>query len=273
MNKLKTKLKQLALAAFAAVLVPVMSLTAYADDPVKYLDEDGTEKSITSYTVVSDYYDNIDCITWNEGWYVVKGNVTINVELQNKAVEITDDVRLILCDGAKLTVLTDERDAISITSGSLTIYAQSTGNQMGALDTKGGNQGNGITGVENVNITINGGNINSHGGDCGIFADEGSNIKINGGNVSATGDYYCGIVSYGDITIAGGNVIAAGEQTYGYGITTEKEIIIKGGSVTATGSSGISGTVKNAIAGTGWTDVAGTQGEEEIAVSQDGQDI
>ncbi len=47
-------------------------------------------------------------------------------------------------------------------------------------------------------------------------------------------------------------------------------VSISGGEVTAIGPNcGISGTVKNAIPGTGWTDVDGTQGKASIAVNTD----
>ena len=99
---------------FATLLALVMALgltaTAWADDPVtgvEYVDENGITKTCTEYTVVED---SGGLVTWNAGWYVVNGNVTIEPSApildgsRYTAVRSSGNVRLILCDGAKLTV-------------------------------------------------------------------------------------------------------------------------------------------------------------------------
>ena len=167
-----------------------ITIAGYAPEPVSYLDADGNEQTCTEYTVVS----SSDSYTvWNDGWYVVKGNVTCS----NFIYVNSGTVNLILCDGAKLDV-----GPLRLTGGNLTIYAQSAGNNMGSLKVE----------AESDN-------------DCGIDTSESS------------------------LTIVGGNITA----------------------ISPAGA--ISGSVKNAISGTGWTDTAGKQGRNEIAINTSGQSL
>ena len=94
------------------------------------------------------------------------------------------------------------------------------------------------------------------------------NVKINGGNVTAINESG-GISAFSNITINAGTVIA--EATNAPAINSDGDIIINGGKITAIG--GVNGTVKNAIAGIGWTDTEGTLGKTIIPVSETGQDI
>ena len=154
-------------------LMPGMSLTAYAKSEVKYLDASGTEQSITNYTVVES-----DTRSLRQGWYVVNSDVEIN-----ETFSISGDANLILCDGAKLTV-TSSRDGISATRGSLTIYAQSTSDNMGKLEVTSGSAGIRLL----KNLTINGGKIETQGSN-GIICQD-ADITINGGNVTADGGIF-----------------------------------------------------------------------------------
>ena len=82
-------------------------------------------------------------------------------------VTISGDVRLILCDGAMLSVAGGERGKAGISgTGSLTVYGQSGGT--GALTVKGGDfgtstDGPGGVGV-NATLTVNGGTVTLIGG-------------------------------------------------------------------------------------------------------------
>ncbi len=102
--------------------------------------------------------------------------------------------------------------------------------------------------------TVRGPNTVS-GDSYGVYSSSGSVTvtgtgELNAAGGEATNGNSCGVWAFGDVTVA-----AAGK-------------------LTATGGTqGISGNVKNAIAGTGWTDVDGTQGEAAIAVSATGQDL
>ena len=103
-----------------------------------------------------------------------------------------------------------------------------------------------ITTSENLNIIITGMNSLKCTSISGIYVD--GNLTISGtGSLTAEGEYF-GI--YND----------SGSATISSGI------------VTAIGSSyAIYGSIKNTIAGTGWTDIAGTQGMESIAISDEGR--
>ena len=219
-----------------------------------YLDENGEEQEI----VAAEVEGATTQVTWGTAgqttWFVVKGT---NVQLSKGAV-CAGDVRLILADGAKLTATGDYYDwtpgiEVSGEGNSLTIYAQSTGEQSGQLIATSESQGAGIGGGmygDGSNITINGGEVTATGGELaagiggGVYGD-GSNITINGGEVTATGrDGGAGIGGGNDglgsnITINGGTITATSAQQ-GAGIgggvfAGGSNITINGGEVTATG--------------------------------------
>ena len=149
-------------------------------------------------------------------------------------------------------------------------------------------------GIVSINVMINGGTITATNSK-GIGIGATSNVTIKGCTVTANGIFgiaalgkvaiegstvtasanYSGILATSDVTIEGGIVEATGTDDDSYGIYSEEnEITIKDGTVVAGGKTqGIYGPVKNAIAGTGWTDVAGTTGKADIAVSEDGQTL
>ena len=84
--------------------------------PVEYIDADGNPAKHTNCTEIT-----ADTAKLTDSWYVVKENVTINSDLP---VTGSEDVDLILCDGATLTIsdaLTVENDAV------LNLYFQSNG--------------------------------------------------------------------------------------------------------------------------------------------------
>ncbi len=130
-----------------------------------------------------------------------------------------------------------------------------------------GNETNGV-GISCNNVTIGGGTVEASGFLSGVFASK--NITITGGTVDARSTSNTGkaLQCSGVLRIESGTVDAAGGPNGNgvFGMAVE----IKGGSVIATGSDGaIYGTVKNAVAGTGWTDVEGTQGKAAIEVNAD----
>jgi hypothetical protein len=120
------------------------------------------------------------------------------------------------------------------------------------------------------------------GGWNGIFAYE--DITIKGGKVTATAAAGDGIYTDENVYITGGDVIAAGLDGCGIcgaEITIGKDVtgLIASGTDYALGGYDdsedeyIPGTVKNAVAGTGWTDTEGTEGKAEIAISTEGQEL
>ena len=143
--------------ALLAGMLPVAALAednppAPANDEVSLLstqenvsyidptDESDRNKTCLSATVVTE-----SDATWsgdnNGGWYVVNGNVPIS-----SRVTVTGNVHLILADECSLTA----SQGINVAeSNSLTIYAQSVGEGMGALTANGASQSAGIGGGEN----------------------------------------------------------------------------------------------------------------------------
>ena len=73
--------------------------TAYADTqaPVKYVDENGTEHQVNSYTVLKN--DMTEIGSADGTWYVVNENVTFE---NNLKVKDNAKAYIILCDGKNL---------------------------------------------------------------------------------------------------------------------------------------------------------------------------
>ena len=154
--------------------------------------------------------------------------------------------------GPETNGLDDNSEGIYIDEGCLTI----TGS--GRLTTTGGESANGYGCSYGIYVdravTING-PLNASGGEtqdamsCGIYA---ADVTVrSSGTLAASG----GTGEAGSCGIWAGNVTVDG-------------------SLSAIGNSqAISGTVKNSIAGTGWTDTEGTTGKASIAVSEAGQEL
>ena len=190
-----------------------------------------------------------------------------------------------------------------ISPSNLTIYGQS--NHSGKLVANN----SGSIGIYVIgNVTVAGGTVEATGSNTGIKAQAGDitikrgtvtstkeegnqnygiyaehDVTIEDGTVTAaaSGEYAnAGIRSgndsgTGDLTISGGTVTATGTgRTEATGIHAIKEVSITGGNVTATGTNkAIDGKVKNSVAGTGWTNTEGTEGQAAIATSTDGQTL
>ena len=165
-----------------ALMIAATLVTASASASVSYIDETSVEQTCDSATVVTS-----NSTTWNDGWYVVNGDVTINTR-----VTVIGDVHLILADGYTLTA----SQGITVTGdNSLTIYAQSAGEGMGKLTANAGWERAAI-GSEQFqaagNITICGGNITAAGGGSAAIGNvngEAGTVTIYGGWVKATGAY------------------------------------------------------------------------------------
>lgn len=229
--------------------------TTYPTSAVSYLDhtENGfVTKYAETYTEINS--ENLPA-TWTTGWYVVDGTVEID-----SRVTVTGDVKLILKDGANLTV--NGGIDVSGTSNSFTIYAQSTEeSKMGSLTAtaadKTGNAGIGSSGGQTAGaITINGGKVTAAGGSrsemeesvipgeyeekvytsAGIGGGEKSAcsmITINGGIVTANpgqGSDFGEMSNSAAIGNGGQN-----RMDIWYDETPVGTIVINGGSVNATG--------------------------------------
>ena len=179
-------------------------------DSISYIDDKGITQTRDSATEVTG-----SDTTWGaddnvEHWYVVNSTLTIDGR-----IEVTGDVHLILANGCTLNAT----KGINVSGGnSLTIYAQSAGDNMGVLTATGANLQAGIGG-NNVQsggaITINGGKVTANGGDSGAgigggFYGTGGNITINGGEVTANGGDSGAGIGGGDDCGAGGNITITG---------------------------------------------------------------
>ena len=201
-----------------------INVTAGAEPNISYLDADGAEQTCSNYIVVTEATTQLT----DGNWYVVNSDVT----LTSNGLYVVRNANLILCDGAKLTV---NGGIGCLEDGNFTIYAQSTGGNMGKLIATYGEDpfGIGNTGG-NRTITINGGDIqatgsptNTGGSDTGIY-NGGNPVIINGGKVTASG-YDKGIHAK-NVTINGGEVVASGND---YGIYVANGLTINGGEVIA----------------------------------------
>ena len=208
---------------------------------VDYLDAEGNSQTCAAATVLA-----ADAAVWEGGWYVAQGKVTIP-----DAVTLSGDVHLILADECTLTAGSGIAG-----SGTLTVYAQSTGEQKGCLTATGV----AVTETDSISagiragaITVNGGAVNATGGtgegsditSAGLYSTPG-NITINGGVVTATGGTVTGdcgtstgiATEEADVIVNGGTVIAAGaaSATWSIGVYAYwGGFRLSGGSVTATG--------------------------------------
>ena len=175
----------------------VVTLTAIWQPPVPYIDADGVEQQCLEYTVLTNAAGNVEYGTVNEeSWYAVTNDVTISGQLY-----FNGKPRLIVCDGATLTVTNDSGEAIFSDFG-IALYGQTNGT--GIVTATGRHSEGGIYALDD--LTINGVTVTATGGDSGIRTL--GDVTINGGRVTATGDDY-GIYAYqGSVTINGGNVAA-----------------------------------------------------------------
>ena len=213
---------------------------------VTYLDDNGDQQTLTgAYTTVTS-----NITSWSDGWYVVDGGVTID-----SRVTVNGDVKLILKDGASLTV----NGGILVPSGStFTVYGQQNGT--GNLTSIGTNGNAGIGGDDvNVNfgtiilaakgkITANGDSNRAAGIGGGGQMNNGKavdgTIHIYQGVINATGGTYAAGIGGGadsitdcTIIIDGGTVTAQGGlNNVGIGTDGSKTITINGGNIKAYGS-------------------------------------
>jgi len=160
----------------------------------------------------------------SSGWYIVSDMVHIP-----ERITISGDVHIILEDNFRLTVT----GGINVPDGNrLTIYAQSTGNNMGELTATAISHNAGIGGDAGQaagDIVINGGEIRATGSNASLGANGGS---ANGGNGGAgAGAGIGGGGGSGGSGGTGGNTNCTAGNSGGAGGT----VIINGGRVYATG--------------------------------------
>ncbi len=163
---------------------PYMIVNRTPHETIHYQGEDGNDTETTlEYTVVSA---NWPGSTWSEGWYVVRGNVTISNRLTLRGT-----VNLILSDGATLNA----NKGITTTDATLNIYAQNE--DTGILIATGENGASGIGGVSGAA----GGSVNIWGGSVYTAGGEGA-VGIGAGNGNTT---HGSLNIAEDMSVAGGS--------------------------------------------------------------------
>lgn len=228
--------------------------TTYPVGAVPYLEY--TENGfVTEYAQTYTVIDSKNAPTkWTNGWYVVEGTVAID-----SRVTVTGDVKLILKNGANLTV--NGGIDVSGTSNSFTVYAQSADeSKMGGLTATAadetGNAGIGSSGRQTAGaITIHGGRVTATGGsrseqEESVIPGEYEEIVYTGAGIGGGEKSACSTITIngGDVTAStkGGGwsnecnsaAIGNGGQNrldMWYDETPVGTIVINGGSVNATG--------------------------------------
>ncbi len=195
--------------------------------------------------------------------------------------------------GLWLKPLTITGGTITATGGtcngkSFGFYGNNLTQTGGTFNAIGGDvQGSNSYGIEvwNNGITVSGGELNATGGKArtshGISINAAGMTVSNGAKCTAKGSYgsyWSYGYSGGTIDVDGGTLICEADSfgTGGsYGVDVSNAVNITNNQASKFTSSGYSqavtgGQVKNAIAGTGWTNAAGTEGRTEIPVNNEG---
>ena len=202
-----------------------------------------------------------------ETWYVVMDTNPDGVDAQyTNTLTINGNMHLILADGAEMNA-TPSNDFIYIIDGSIAIYAQSKGDDMGSLTcfSENANCIYAVSNAASASITINGGKL--------ILTNVGC---ANGIKVVSNGIYDCAVtINDGIVTTTGGN---HGDGIIANSTDGNASIVINGGQVTATGGNEGHGIIANstdgnasiAINGGQLTATGGNEGHGIIVGSENG---
>ena len=218
------------------------------EDDIRYIEHgwDGqklttAEKACYDYTVLTGA-DETHTLTLYDGWYVASGTL-----LYEDRLTVSGDVHLILADGCSVVA----QQGITVQgSASLTIYAQSEGEDMGVLEASAAraseNRGDaGIGGLDSYASGI----IVIHGGKVTGRADSIGGAGIGGGwNGGGTVAIYGG-----EVTGDNGDGMGAG---IGGGFQGSGTVMIFGGSVTA-GTTSDGAAIGGGYGGSGTVTICG----------------
>ena len=194
-----------------------------------YLDADGVQQTCPAAIPITS-----DNANYPGGWFVVESDVTFN---NDGGIGFHGDAHLIIADGVTLT-----SGFISNPYGSLTIYAQSGGDNMGVINAT----------VAAIGLTINGGIINANqNNDSGLYSTRGD-LVINSGRITANilveyivgkdvadiilgwrnttdfitaGSYSC---ESGNVKVKAGQILTDGSNAYFGTLTTDQVTAIAG---------------------------------------------
>ena len=109
-----------------------------------------------------------------------------------------------------------------------------------------------------------------------VTVAKGGVLTATGGTASDTDGDSSGVsAASGDVTVSGELTATSSEAFYSYGVYAAETVTVSTTArLTAAGDTeAVSGSVKNAIVGTGWTDAAGTTGQAYLAVSTEGRSL
>lgn len=222
--------------------MPTADITVSATEipVIAYIDADGNPQS-HACTPIVEGTTSYQTLGRTEGWYVVNSDVTFN----NQTVKFLDQtVHVILCDGAHFSINSGTRTSLEVPNGSLEILAQSNGSGELVLRSSGGNALK-VEMNKNRCIDINGGNIRIYDGTYGIFA-VGGTVTIRRGTVSISGrsdgiwasniilgcsnvnDRIYAKTYNGTVTIADGQILSDGTDTYSGTLSSEQKDAIAG---------------------------------------------
>lgn len=192
----------------------------WEQDPVKYIDENGEEQSVSNYLVLSSGvnlpFEDDGTPYLPSGWYVVENSNTDpnsngGVDLLiDGYINAHGDVHLILADGAEMKV----NGGFGLYEGNLTVYGQANGT--GALNVSGS-----IEGYYDLHydLTINGGRVTAENGTRARV------VTINGGYMKADESSRIGIDCYNFVMNGGsislGYVSATANITLGWRNTAD----------------------------------------------------
>lgn len=244
------KRKILSILLVAVMLLGTVPFSAFAGElpenaptecvPVPFAGQGGTAETTNEYTPIDE-----NCCLWQNGTYVVTGDVTLN-----GSASVVGTVNLILCDGAKLTVTgcNEGEAAIYVPEGNtLNIYGQK--GSSGKLTVTGGDYAAGIGGSDIEifpalsnncgNINIYGGVINAVGGNGGAgigggWGGSAGSVVIYGGTVTAEGDKFFGAgIGAGEegncagaVTFEGGNTHVSGAWSVRCEATVSDDLLV-----------------------------------------------
>ena len=285
------------------LLLPVTALAQETNVPYIYYTWDDVSQILTQHddgtaetaTVVTEGVTEWGENDGQEHWYVVNGKINISTR-----VTVTGHVHLILADGCKLTA----SNGIEVSEGnSLTIYAQSEGDDMGVLEAKYNTDagiGGGLSNANSGTVTIHGGEVTAisilgagigGGGGGNVSGSSDGTVTIYGGEVTARSTNGAGIgggggnvsgSSDGTVTIYGGEVTAISRIGAGIGGgggnvsgSSGSTVTIHGGTVNATSNSGAGiGSGGGNVSGGSGSFSTGTNGNAFIIASsiQDNDD-
>ena len=192
-------------------------------ESMEYLDDKGEKQTVYGVLPITAV-----CTELPSGWYYVEGNVFLCHQLT-----FTGDAKLILCDGATLTINSTENGIVKNDDSILfSIYAQSSGSSMGKLEVNAKNA------IDFLQVAIYGGQVTAKGIN-GIKAA--TNVTIKGAQVTANGtngikaddiildwkqtsDYICSSSFKGNVQIVDGKSFDCGGQPISGTVTDNSQL-------------------------------------------------